>query len=114
MKKWKTFNVAGVTFKNKPSDTMNRLDMIGKYTGYSSTFRLEREPENEFDSNAIAVRQVFHSGGSIVLGYVPKKVNVEFAPLMDAGWVPDIKFGRKFVDDATGECRGLQLRYETK
>jgi len=119
MRKFKSFNVAGVQAKNKKSDSMTRLDMIIRYVSHGSTFRLEREPENKFDKNAIAVRQVFKSGSSIVLGYVPnnkKRGNLladELAPLMDEqGWVPSVKFGRAHVDEKTGEVRGLQLRYE--
>jgi hypothetical protein len=52
------------------------------------------------------------------LGFVPnnkkrgKLLADELAPKMDAGWEPNIEFGRKFINDKTGECRGLQLRYE--
>jgi len=118
MEKMKTFNVAGVTFKNNPSDAMRRIDMISKYCGHGSTFKLRREPKNKYSKNAIAVRQVFKSGGWILLGYVPdNKKNPlakELAPLMDDGWEPAVKFGRKFIDEDTGECKGLQLRYENQ
>ena len=112
MGKMKTFNVAGVRFEG-------RLEKISKYCSHGSTFILEREPENPFDKNAVAVKQVFKkSGGKMTVGYVPnsnkKKLADEFAPLMDAGWEPVIRFGRKFIDEKTGECRGMQLRYETR
>ena len=113
MKKMKAFNVAGVTFRNKPIDSMTRLDLISKYCSHGSDFYLEREPDNSFDENAVQVRQLFKSGGSIQLGYVPKKFSEEFACLMDYhAWNPEIKFGRKFIDEKTGDCKGMQLRYE--
>ena len=118
MGKMKTFNVTGVTFRNNPTDTMRRIDMISKYCGHGSKFELQREPENSHSNYAIAVRQVFKSGGSILLGYVPdNKKNPlakELALLMDDGWKPAVEFGRKFIDEDTGECKGLQLRYENQ
>jgi hypothetical protein len=115
----KTFNVAGVTYKNRPKDKLTRLEMISRYCSYPSTFKLEREPDNKFDSNAIKVKQVFKSGNSITIGYVPnrsgKKLADEIGPLMDQfDWQPVVKFGRKFINEDTGECQGLQLRYETR
>jgi len=115
---WKTFNVAGVYAKEHEGETMRRVDKIAKYAHHGSTIILDREPGNEFDINAIAVRQVFKSGASIRLGYVPnnkkrgKLLADKLAPLMDAGWEPVVKFGRKFIDEQTCECKGLQLRYE--
>jgi hypothetical protein len=115
---WKAFNVAGVYAKDNPSETMRRIDKISKYSGHGSTFGLVRDPSNEYDFNAIEVRQYFKSGASIRIGYVPnnkKRGNLladELAPLMDNGWEPVVRFGRKFIDEATCECRGLQLRYE--
>jgi HIRAN domain-containing protein len=42
--------------------------------------RLEREPENPFDPNAIAV---YYAG--LKIGFIPKLVNPRLAPLMDRG-----------------------------
>lgn len=115
---WQTFNVAGVMQKEHPGETMRRIDKIAKYCGHGSTFGLVRDPSNDYDFNAIEVRQYFKSGASIRIGYVPnnkKRGNLladKLAPKMDAGWDPNIRFGMKFIDDSTGECRGLQLRYE--
>ena len=103
----KAFKLAGVTFEG-------RLEKISKYCGHGSTFILEREPENKFDKNAINVKQVFKSGGQMSIGYVPKATAAEFAPMMDAGWIPVVKFGRKFINDKTGDCKGMQLRYEVQ
>jgi hypothetical protein len=109
---WKTFNVAGVTFKDHPGETMRRVDKIARYCSVKSKFGLIRRPDNEHDFNAIEVRQYFKSGASIRLGYVPKDLAAKLAPAMDKGWDPNVKFGRKFIDKETCECKGLQLRYE--
>ena len=42
---------------------------------------LKREPENRFDSNAIAV----YDAQNRRLGYIPEKDNIVFSRLMDAG-----------------------------
>jgi len=114
MKNMKTFSVEGVDLKNHESETMTRLDIISKYCGHGSTFFLKREPENEYDQNAIQVRQKFKSGASVLLGYVPKDKAAEFAPLIDSGWEPKLQFGRKFIDEKSGDCRGMQIRYEVR
>jgi hypothetical protein len=115
----KYFKVAGITFK-RPGSKKTGLDIIDQYAGHGSKFALQREPTNEFDKNAIQVRQVFGNGGSVVLGYVPNNEHTNppyiantFAPLMDAGEEIKVSFSRKFTNEKTGECRGLQLRYET-
>ncbi len=111
---WKAFNVVGVMFKENPGDKMTRLDKIAKYCHHGSAFDLLREPSNEYDDNAIEVRQYFKDGGSIRLGYVPRELSAQIAPKIDRGWEPVVKFGRKFIDEETTECRGLQLRYEVE
>lgn len=107
--KWKSFNVAGVQAEK-------RLDMIAKYVSFGSKLFLERDPENEYSKKAIKVNQRFKNGGSVCLGYVPdnerKPLAAELAPLMDSGVEIEIKFGRKFIKEETGECRGLQLKYK--
>ena len=103
MGQFKAFTVKG-TFVGK------RMEHISKYVMRGSKFRLAREPENEYDPNAIAVKQVFKNGGEVMLGYVPKELAAEWAPLMDAGWVPEVIFGMMYVDEKTGDHKGLQLR----
>jgi len=88
----------------------NRMTHISKYVGHGSKFRLDREPENEFDPNAIAVKQIFKSGGSVMLGYVPRELAAEWAPLMDNGWMPEVTFGIKFIEEKMGTCKGMKLR----
>jgi len=109
---WKAFNVVGVTYKDHPGETMRRVDKIAKYAKQGSVFGLVRDPSNEYDFNAIEVRQYFKSGASIRLGYVPRELAKKLAPAMDKGWEPKVQFGRKFIDKATCEVKGFQLRYE--
>jgi len=103
MGQFKAFTVKG-TFIG------NRMAHISKYVMRGSKFRLAREPENPYDNNAIAVKQVFKNGGEVMLGYVPKEKAAEWAALMDGGWVPEVIFGMMYVDEKTGDHKGLQLR----
>lgn len=116
-KKWKQFNVAGVTFKN-PGMGMTRLEWISKYVVYGSKFELKREPDNIYDENAIKVMHVMaKSGKKMMIGYVPKKVTADLAPLLDRGWKPTVRFGRAYIVEKKtpgkniGDCIGLALRY---
>lgn len=112
----KAFNVAGLTFP-RDGQTARGIDLV-KYAVHGSEFILEREPHSDKhdDKNAILVKQRYkRTGHIVVLGYVPAKLAAELAPLMDKfNWQPVVKFGRKFINEDTGECRGLQLRYETR
>jgi len=67
--------LSGVTFKDaqKNIKTFGNKD-IGSYA-------LIREPENPHDPNAIRVALF----GIIYMGYVPKEIAKDLAPLMDAG-----------------------------
>lgn len=62
-----------------------------------------REPKNEHDSSAIEIR----TGGGAKIGYVPRKDNVIFARLMDAG---KVLFG--CIDKK--EMRGKWLKIKIK
>jgi hypothetical protein len=67
--------LAGVTFKGAQNNirTFGCKD-IGSYA-------LVREPDNPHDPNAIRVALA----GIVFLGYVPKEIAKELAPLMDQG-----------------------------
>ncbi len=48
---------------------------------------LEREPENRFDPNAVAVKyRDDETGDEYKIGYLPKGENEQIAVLMDMGW----------------------------
>jgi hypothetical protein len=67
--------LAGVTFR----DAQNNIRTFGcKDIG---SYALVREPDNPHDPNAIRVALA----GIVFLGYVPKEIAKELAPLMDQG-----------------------------
>ena len=74
--------LAGVSYGN----TQDNIKQFGcKDTGY---YALIREPENPHDPSAVAVSL----GGVWHMGYIPKDLAAELAPLMDAGRVFDAEF----------------------
>ena len=48
--------------------------------------RLEREPDNRFDKNAVQVVYERNEGDCFLLGYIPRDENKEIAALLDMGW----------------------------
>lgn len=78
-----TVTVTGVTFAPAyPSnvyDVQKWLVLRGKCAA-----RLEREPDNEYDPNAVKVMAV-HPNGDIELGHLPRDVAARVAPELDAG-----------------------------
>jgi HIRAN domain len=67
--------LAGVTFRDAQSNIRTfGCEDIGSYA-------LVREPDNPHDPNAIRVAL----GGILFLGYVPKEIAKELAPVMDQG-----------------------------
>lgn len=116
----KGFNVAGVTFENnagwkRGNTVLRRIEIIKDYVGHGSKFRAVRELKNEYDINAIRIDVVFKSGRAVDIGYVPQGKNRladELAPLIDNGNHMHITFGRKHVNEKTGETWGLALRYQ--
>lgn len=64
--------------------------------------KLEREPENEYDTNAI---RVIHPPSSEFLGFVAKEIAADIAPLMDNG----IQFTCKVTDRYTPAVVGLAI-----
>jgi hypothetical protein len=67
--------LSGVTFGGAPENikTFGNNDI--------GTYALVREPENPHDPNAIRVALF----GKIFMGYVPKEIAKDLAPLMDSG-----------------------------
>lgn len=69
----KTCNIVGSSFHAGASNWIAKLHVGQK-------LRLEREPTNRFDPNAVAV-YIFQQ----CLGYLSRGVAGEIAPIMDAG-----------------------------
>lgn len=88
-------SIVGSSFHAGASNWIARLKQ-------GQQLRLQREPTNKFDKNAIAV-YTFQQ----CLGYVPRGLAVELAPIMDAGnevsavKSRDPKFGQSGVMDMT-------------
>lgn len=72
--------LAGVSKKNK--DGRRRQEVIEEDLYEGLDLYLEREPENPYDPNAIAV---FASEYGDQVGYLKSEVSEELAPLMDRG-----------------------------
>ena len=100
-----SFNVAGVTFEG-------RCEKIQKYVFRNSKFVLQMEPDNQFDKNAIMVRQEFKSGGKMTLGYVPRKDAAQLTQLLVAGEKFKVSFVVMHIRDDDGVCVGLRLKIE--
>lgn len=72
--------IAGVSKKNE--DGRRRQEVIEEDIYDGLDLHLEREPDNPYDTNAIAV---FASEYGDQVGYLSEKVAEELAPLMDRG-----------------------------
>lgn len=73
---------AGTTFENR----QERLQFLRQFHPNDLTVTLEREPDNEFDSNAIKI--VVHIkpiSRRTVIGYVPKGLARELSKVIDLG-----------------------------
>lgn len=67
-------NVAGTTFVKDSDKILNFLK--SKVPEQDIRLRLEREPENEYDSNAVRVEvSVIGAKKFCKIGYIPKEVN---------------------------------------
>jgi hypothetical protein len=100
-----SFNVAGVSFEK-------RCEKIQKYVYRSTKFVLEMEPDNQFDGNAVMVRQLFKSGGKLTLGYVPRKNAAKLTRCLVAGEKFKVSFVVMHIRDEDGTCVGLRLKIE--
>jgi hypothetical protein len=100
-----SFNVAGVSFEG-------RCEKMQKYTQRKSKFVLEMEPENQFDSSAVMVRQVMKNGGKMTLGYVPRGYAADLTRSMIAGQKFKVSFVVMHIREKDGTCVGLRLKIE--
>ncbi len=71
----RTFYIAGVQFRPK-----NEIEEAIKAISKEDYLKLEPEPDNKFDPNAIKI--IFEND---FLGYVPKKYSSEITALIEAG-----------------------------
>lgn len=71
----------GTTFGNR-QDVLRRLN---RYSPSDIGLYFEREPNNEFDTNAIKIVAVVRNHGSAIVGYVSKDLASGLAPMLDEG-----------------------------
>lgn len=74
--------VAGVTAWNK---TVSRQSIIREQVDEGDSLMLEREPDNKFDKNAIAVYSQPYGAEPAQIGYIKAELAKRLAPVMDAG-----------------------------
>lgn len=82
-----------------PSFTQVTLDDLYPLDWEHINILLLREPENEYDSNAIKVL-----GNGKVMGYIPKMVAEHLAPQLDSG----ITFDVRLIYITAGEGRKIK------
>ena len=77
-----TIRAAGTTFDNR----QERLGFLKQFKPDDLSVTLEREPDNEYDNNAIQIVVHIHSlSKRTVIGYVPKELARELAKVIDMG-----------------------------
>lgn len=87
-----------------------RRENIQKYVKSGSKFELKREPDNQFDENAILIELPVRGGQfNLDLGYVPRETAAEIAPLIDSGIDFKTTFRTKIISDKSGRLVDLWL-----
>lgn len=65
--------------------TYHDADLVWNDLKIGQTLRLEREPQNPYDGNAIQV--IFNKEEEdYLLGYIPRSENSKLVAFLDAGW----------------------------
>jgi hypothetical protein len=86
------FPIVGTKFRGEPA-----ISLI-KTLAHDTPLVLKREPENQYDNNAVAVYHVTHihpgenldgaivdGAGATHLGYIPARLNTELSIILDTG-----------------------------
>lgn len=81
-----SMNVKGVTFDNKQGYIAYLLK-----NKENCFVALERDSKNKFDKNAIKVIGCVRHGKKVCVGFVPKELAKELAPIMDNNKKPWVK-----------------------
>lgn len=82
------FRAAGVTMDGR----QQRLEYLKGFDRNDLQIGLQREPENQYDRNAIKILVKIRSLNKYAcVGYVPKTVAARMAKVMDAGIRPEAK-----------------------
>jgi len=97
-------------FKVSGTHIGKRSQYISKYVLWGSKFKLEREPDNKHDENAIKVLLSVKKGKYFLdIGYLPKDLAKEMAFFMDKGIKLSASFRVKISNEKTGKFIALYL-----
>jgi len=96
--------VVGVTHENEYGES--RQEIIRERLYEYDSLDLRREPDNEYDNNAIAV----YTDTGEQIGYLSSEVAEELAPLMDDGW--EVKAVVKDITGDEGKISGVNIEIE--
>lgn len=88
--------VAGTTY-------IEGIEEIEPYLNVDDKLEFFREPNNEYDKKAIVIRTM----SGVKIGYIPRKDNLIFARLMDAG---KLLFGRISHKDIKDDWIRLKIK----
>ena len=79
------------------------IEELEQYLNIEDKLVFLREPDNQYDKQAIVIKTV----DGVKIGYVPKKDNVIFARLMDAG---KLLFGRISAKEKKGSWVKINIK----
>ena len=79
------------------------IEELEQYLNVEDKLDFFREPDNKYDEQAIMIKTV----NGVKIGYVPKKDNVIFARLMDAG---KLLFGRISAKEKKGNWIKISIK----
>lgn len=99
--------VAGVTFDNRQA-------VIAQLAG-GEPVKIVPEPDNRYDPNALAIHVALPGNGIQHIGYVPRDLAADFAPLLDGeaviGRVSEVTGGFEKSDGSTASY-GVIVAFE--
>jgi len=75
---------------------------------------LEREPQNPYDPNAIAVYAEIPHHGHKQIGYIPREIAADIAPYLDQGYTSSARIIALFGGEPGKPTRGLALSITLK
>lgn len=119
------FRVVGLTFVDGYPGNVDRLGGLVSeaqtralgWTGESSgpvdvPVLLVRNPDNEYDENAVEVHVPAMGRGSSMIGHVPRDLAARLAPSLDRGDVWSARIGAVLVDPEHPDRPGVEVMLE--
>jgi len=105
-----SFFVAGVSFGER-QEVLREVSLHYIRSGEKMNIVFRKEPENEYDGNAIAVAVELEQDDWYDIGYVPKALNVDFLKIIDSGKLVKAKLASVGRPNA-GAPLGAKVLYE--